>query len=203
MRETEFGTGEVRIKWPQVFTVDKKTGKYAVTCMLPKANVQVKAKMDAAIEAAKRCDRALRLWGGNTPMNLHIPIWDGDGVNKNGEQYGPECKGCWVFTASSNPEHSPKPRVVHRDNLEEEILDASQIYSGMYGIVLINCYPYDVSGNRGIGFGFDSLIKTRDGEVIAGSRRTSLTELVEPQIQTDANGFMQVPATDPMAAWTV
>ena len=41
-------------------------------------------------------------------------------------------------------------------------------FSGCYGAATVNFFPYDSSGNKGIGAGLNNLIKTRDGEKLSG-----------------------------------
>lgn len=197
MRETEFVTGEVRIKWPRVFVPDEETKKYSVTCLLPKSNTAVKARIDAAIRAATQ-EGSIKHWKGTIPPNLPNPVWDGDGKTSKGEDYPEHCHGCWVFTASTDSKKFPAPRVVDKNLKPIDALRASEIYSGAYATVLINAYAYDSHGNRGIAFGLDSIQKLRDGEVITGAR-TSLAEAFGAPLQTDANGFVQAPQIDPFS----
>jgi hypothetical protein len=102
-------------------------------------------------------------WNGVRPPNLRIPIYDGDGVRPSGVPFGPECKGHWVMTASSKMQ----PQVVGIDNINVQ-LAPSDIYSGMYGRVTIRFFGYSNSGNKGIGCGLGNVLKTREGEVLAG-----------------------------------
>jgi hypothetical protein len=61
-----------------------------------------------------------------------------------------------------------KPQVVGIDNINVE-LAPSNIYSGMYGRVTIRFFGYSNSGNKGIGCGLGNILKTRDGEPLAGN----------------------------------
>jgi len=49
-----------------------------------------------------------------------------------------------------------------------EITDEDEFYSGCYGKVSVNFYPFNANGNRGIAAGLQNLFKTRDGERLAG-----------------------------------
>ena len=53
------------------------------------------------------------------------------------------------------------------DNINCE-LAPTDIYSGMYARVTLNFYPFDTAGNKGIGCGLGNVMKTRDGEPLAG-----------------------------------
>lgn len=137
--------------------------KYSVTLLIPKTDTATKADIDAAINAAAN-DAMAKLWNGVRPPQLKVPIYDGDGVRPNsGVPFGDECKGHWVMTAGTKN----KPQVVGIDNINCE-LAPSDVYSGMYGRVTINFYGYSNSGNRGVGCGLGNVLKTRDGEPLAG-----------------------------------
>lgn len=45
----------------------------------------------------------------------------------------------------------------------------------MYARVTVNFFPYDASGNRGVGFGLGNVCKTRDGEPL-GSRANAVRQ---------------------------
>ena len=161
-------TGEVRLSYanlvvPRTNSNDPKAEpKYSVTLLIPKTDEAVKQNIDASIEAAAATAQT-KLWGGVRPPIMPIPIHDGDGVRENGTPYGPECKGCWVITASSKQ----KPQVVHQSDINTE-LAPQDIYSGMYARVTINFFGYNQKGRRGIGCGLGNVMKTRDGEPLAG-----------------------------------
>lgn len=132
--------------------------KYSTTILVPKSNVAAKAAIDAAINEAIN-QGVSKSWGGIRPPQPKICVHDGDGVRPtDGQPYGPECKGCWVFTASSKQ----APFVV--DQNVQPIIDPRQVYSGMWGNVSVNFFPYSNSGNKGIGCGLNGAQKTRDGE---------------------------------------
>lgn len=136
--------------------------KYSVTLLIPKSATTVKADIDQSIEAAAKV-AVNRIWGGKRPPELRSVVHDGDGVRPSGEPFGEECKGHWVLTASTKV----KPQVVGRDNLTVE-LQPTDIYSGMYGAVTVRFFGYSNSGNKGVGCGLGNVMKTRDGEPLAG-----------------------------------
>ena len=164
---TRVTTGMVRFSFvhltkPYAFTPGAEE-KYSATILVPKSDLATKKKIDAAIAAATQRGVTDK-WGGKKPPVINIPVYDGDGVRPNGEEYGPECKGHWVFTASAKEEY--KPGIVDKDL--NDILDPSEIYSGMYGRVNVNFYPYDYAGKKGIGCGLGPVQKLRDGESLGG-----------------------------------
>lgn len=165
---TKVLTGEVRLSYVNLVTPrtngmnPNDVPKYSVTLLIPKSDVAVKQNIDASIEAAA-ADAQSKIWNGVRPPVLPIPIHDGDGVRENGTPYGSECKGCWVITASSKN----KPQVVHQNDINTELLP-QDIYSGMYARVTINFFGYNMAGKRGVGCGLGNVMKTRDGEALAG-----------------------------------
>lgn len=181
---TNFTTGEVRMSFVHLtkpYSMQPGApAKYSVTCLLPKTDVATKQRMDAAIQVAIQ-KGVNDKWNGVQPPNIKTPVWDGDGVKNDGTPFGPECKGCWVFTASTFEEN--KPEVV--DSAMNPIINGSDIYSGMYGRVNINAFPYNNSGNRGIGFGLGPVQKTRDGEVLGGGRVSAADAFGAPTPQLD------------------
>jgi hypothetical protein len=119
-------------------------------------------RIAAGIEAAKQRGAGEK-YGGSIPPKLTIPIHDGDGPRpSDGRPFGEECRGCWVMTASSRN----KPGVV--DVNCNPILNATEVYSGMFGLVSLDFYPFNNNGNKGVAIGLCNVQKTSDGEPLAG-----------------------------------
>lgn len=160
-------TGEARLSYVNVVTprAAQQGGepKYSVTLLIPKSDVATKADIDASIQAAAQ-EAVSKVWGGVRPPQVRVPIYDGDGVRPSGVPFGEECRGHWVLTASTKM----KPQVVGVDNINVE-LSPSDIYSGMYGRATIRFFGYSNSGNKGVGCGLGNIMKTRDGEPLAGT----------------------------------
>lgn len=165
-------TGECRLSYCNLTTprAAQQGGepKYSVTLLIPKTDVATKADIDAAIQAAAN-EALSKVWNGARPPQLRVPIYDGDGVRPSGVPFGDECKGHWVMTASTKN----KPQVVGIDNINCE-LAPSDIYSGMYARVTIRFFGYSNSGNKGIGCGLGNVMKTRNGETLAGGAPASV-----------------------------
>ena len=171
MNPSTISIGECRLSYINVFTpkppFNNPTGepKFGVTVLLPKSNVQAKAAIDAAINAA--IDQGVKKkWNGIRPPQPAISIHDGDGGKpSDGTPYGPECKGMWVFTAGCSADRPPF--VV--DSAVQPIMQQSEVYSGMYGNVNVTFFPYANSGKKGVGIGLNGIQKTRDGEQLAST----------------------------------
>ena len=167
MTNTEVVTGEVRFSYAFLFKPHAaqvgNEAKYSVTCLLPKSDVATKALIDAAVKEAITAG-AQSKWNGVVPPNVATPIHDGDSVKQDGNPYPEDYKGHWVFTISSKADYPPQ--IVDTNNMP---LPETDMYSGCYGRVLFNCYPYFFAGKKGIGFGLKAVLKTRDGEPLAGT----------------------------------
>ena len=165
-------TGEVRLSY--VHLIEPRTNKpgddpkYSATLLIPKTDFATKADIDASIQAAAQ-DAVSKVWNGAAPPQLRVPIYDGDGVRQSGEPFGEECRGHWVMSAST----FNKPQVVGIQNINQE-LPPREVYSGMYARVTIRFFGYSNSGNKGIGCGLGNVMKTRDGEALAGSASASV-----------------------------
>ncbi len=142
--------------------------KYSCTILVDKSDAAAKQKIDAAVKEAIEQGRQGK-WNGVVPPIVAIPIHDGDGVKQDGSAFGPECKGCWVFTASAKADRPPE--VV--DRMLNKILDATQIYSGIYANVNINFYPYMYQAKKGVGCGLGPVQKVADGDSLGGSAPTA------------------------------
>lgn len=70
--------------------------------------------------------------------------------------------------------HKQKQQCVHISNVHADLLP-TDVYSGMYARMTVNFFPYDASGNRGVGFGLGNVYKTRDGEPL-GSRANAVRQ---------------------------
>lgn len=166
--ETRVTTGKVRLSYvhltkPYAFTPGAEE-KYSTTILVPKSDVETKARIDAAIEAAKQQGGAEK-WGGVIPPVVPTPVYDGDGVRpSDGMPFGDECKGHWVFTASSKADYPPE--LV--DTMLNPIIDPTEIYSGIYARVNVQFFPYSFSGKKGIGCGLGPVQKLEDGPALGG-----------------------------------
>lgn len=166
MASTQITTGKVRFSYvtliaPKASTAGGKE-KFSITLLIPKTDTATIEKIKAAVAAAK--DVYLQKNPGKKlPADLKTTLHDGDGEKPNGGEYGPECRGCYVITASS----INRPVLV--DSAKNPILDPSEIYSGCYGRAVLNFYVYDTSGSKGISAGLNGVMFLTDGEPLSGS----------------------------------
>lgn len=198
MTETAVTTGKARLSYEHLFTPyahqAAQEPKYSVTVLVPKSDVATKSRIDAAIAAATQ-NGISKCWNGVKPPIVAIPVYDGDGVRPtSGEPFGDECKGCWVFTASSKQ----PPQVV--DLSLNPIINASEVYSGCYARVNVNFFPYNSNGKRGIGCGLNCVQKLEDGEPLGGGISaaeafgTPMTAPAAAPVQQYPQGYPAAPA---------
>lgn len=151
-------TGKCRLSYVNIFRSrsfsEDGDAKYSVCVLVPKSDKKTIKKINAAVKTEIQ-NGIQSKWGGKKPGNLHLPLRDGD--DERAEE-APEYEGVYFFNANS----SRKPGIVDRDR--NEILDPDEVYSGCYGRVSVNFYPYDSHGNRGIGVGLNHVQKLSDGE---------------------------------------
>ncbi|MEE1400884.1 MAG: DUF2815 family protein [Oscillospiraceae bacterium] len=180
---TKVVTGKVRFSFVNIWEPKEPQGggdpKYSVTLLIPKADTPTMGKIKAAMAEAREnfCKRN----GANAlPQKPVHTLHDGDGTRDNGEDYGPECKGCYVITVSS------KARPVIVDSMGRPITDPGEVYSGCFGRAAINFYGYSRNGKKGISAGLLSIQKLHDGEPfgIVGSADDFNDGYVDP----DGNG---------------
>lgn len=163
---TKVLTGEVRLSYANLITPrESQQGgepKYSVALLIPKSDTATIEDIRQSMKAAYE-EGVAKKWGGAHPQMKEL-LHDGDGVKPStGLPYGEECKGHYVITASS----VKKPQVVGIDNIKCE-LAPQDIYSGMYARVTVNFFPYDTANSKGVGCGLGNVLKTRDGEPLAG-----------------------------------
>ena len=159
---TKITTGKVRLSFVHVSephaSLPNQEPKFSTMILIPKSDKATVDKIKAAIEAAK--DAGKVQWGGKVPAGIKIPLRDGD-AERDDALY----KSHYFMNASSKLQ----PGLV--DGQLNEILDKSEIYSGIYGKVSINFYPYSVNGNKGIAAGLNNIQKLTDGDPLGGRSR--------------------------------
>lgn len=164
--------------------------KYSATILVPKQPGDNKARMDAAIASAVQ--KALEKYGKAFPSAPKVSVHDGDGTRpSDGQPFGEECRGCWVFTASSK-----QPVTVVDLNLQP-ILDATAIYSGMYANVGVTFFGYNAPQNKGIGVALDNVQKTADGEPLGGTRASAEDDFGGLDQQAQAATYPVTPGSTP------
>ena len=188
---TNVTTGEARLSYVHLFKPHAQQPgaeeKFSCTILVPKSDTATKARIDAAIEAAKQKGIANK-WNGVCPPIVPDPVYDGDGTRpSDGMPFGAECKGHWVFTASAKADYPPE--VVDQNG--NPMINQSEMYSGVYAMVNVEFYPYAFGGKKGIGCGLGPVKKVRDGEPLGGSAPSAAQVFgAAPQQASTAQGMV-------------
>ena len=127
--------------------------------LIPKSDKTTIKALRAAQQEALAAGKDSR-FGGKIPKDWADTIHDGDedaDLDKN-----PEYEGHLYMSVSSKT----KPGIV--DQNVQAILDSTEVYSGCYARVSVNCFPYSNSGNKGVSFGLNHVQKLADGDFLGG-----------------------------------
>ena len=166
IKDTGVRLGEVRFSYTAVFQPKKNDdgtpSKYGVCIIIPKEDTETVNLVKEAIDAAKQRGK-MEKWGGKIPANVKSCLRDGDTDREDDEAFA----GCYFLNASSR--NKPGVKVLE-DGVVSDALDEEDFYSGCYGAVTLDFFPYESSGNKGVGAGLNNVIKTRDGERLSGGR---------------------------------
>ena len=164
---TKVVTGLVRLSYVNIFKSrsfsEGQDAKYSVCVLIPKDDKKTLKAIRAAIEEATE-EGVNSKWGGKKPKNLKTPLRDGDDERADEAE---EYENMYFLNATSNQ----KPGIVDKDL--NEILDPDEVYSGCWGRVSINFYPFDAKGNRGIAAGLNNVQKMKDGERLGAARASA------------------------------
>lgn len=167
MASTKVVTGKVRLSYVNIFKSrafrQDQDAKFSLCVLIDKDDKTTLKKINAAIQEAIR-EGISSKWNGKKPANLKLPLRDGDDERaEEAEEY----EGMMFLNANS----TQKPGIVDKDL--NEILDPDEVYSGCYGRVSINFYPFNVNGNRGVGVGLNNVQKLSEGERLGGARASA------------------------------
>lgn len=164
--DTNLRLGEVRFSFVHVFEKrvgddgkEGKEGKYGCCILWPKSDTNTTEMVQAAIEAAKQKGKTDK-WNGKIPANCKSPLRDGDIDREDDENF----EGMWFMNANAG--QKPGIRVLENGRITEALPD--DFYSGCWGAVTVNFYPYEFSGNKGVGVGLNNVMKTRDDTKLSG-----------------------------------
>lgn len=159
---TRVVTGTIRLSYAHLHTPvkiseDAEVAKYSASIIVSKDDKgtlkALKAAVDAAIEAGVPTK-----WKGKKPTNLKLPLRDGDVERPDDEAYA----NSYFFNASS----INAPQLV--DLRGNKNLSTDEVYSGCYGRVSVNMYPFSARGNNGVAAGLGNFQLVADGEPLGG-----------------------------------
>ena len=152
-------TGVVRFSYVHVFeprSVNGSDEKYSVCLLIDKKD---KATVNAIQDAMKSIYEAEKngAFKGKSFNAIKKPLRDGDDERSDDSNYA----GMYFLNASSKTQ----PGVIDR---AKNALDEDTFYSGCFGKAVLMLSAYNVSGGIGIAAYVNNILKTDDGERLAG-----------------------------------
>lgn len=174
---TKVMTGEVRFSYchlfePHAFDEGQKA-KYSVQIIFDKNDKVTAGAISQAYKNAKQ--NGINKFGqkfGQLVNDLMCKPGDKTGLVRDGDidpRYteDPETyAGKYIMNCKCNTAPGVYAKEVGPRKLTAE--DQGIVYSGCYGKVTFNLYPYNKAGNTGIGVGLNNVLKTRDGDNLGG-----------------------------------
>ena len=178
VKDTKVVFGPCRLSYTHVFSKyapdgDAANGKYMTNVLIPKEEKETIKALQQAIEAAKKAATASK-WGGKEPKKFDMPLRDGDTDKEDDDVYS----GHFYVNAKS----TTRPGVC--DKNKSPIMDEDEIYSGVWAIVSVTFFGYDVSGNRGVACGLNNIMKFKDGERLGG-RASAESDFADIDMEDD------------------
>lgn len=143
--------------WEAASIGDDGDKKFSVSCIIPKSDKTTTDKVKEAIKAAYTSGITSK-FNGKKPASWKNPLRDGDTDRTEDDAY----QNSFFINASAKT----RPGVV--DKARQPITDQEEFYSGCYGYVSINFYPFNAKGNVGVAAGLNNVMKVKDGESLGG-----------------------------------
>lgn len=147
--------------------------KFSVSFVFPKTDKETYDLMQQAIKAATEAGIE-RFGKGFKNAKTHFPIHDGDAEKPDDPVYA----GCYYVNCSNRE----APKILGPD--KRPLVDDSEIYSGCYGKLSINFYPYSNNGT-GVTASLQNVLKTRDGKPLGGGRASAEEDFGAPEDDDD------------------
>lgn len=179
VKESKVVFGPCRLSYTHLFSKyspdgDPDNGKYMTNVIIPKSEKETIKAINAAIETAKKA-AVVSKWNGKEPKKLDLPLRDGDEKERDDD-------GIYEDNFYLNAKCSTRPGII--DKHKVPIVDEDEMYSGVWAIVSVTFYGYDVSGNRGIACGLNNVMKFKDDERLGG-RVSADTDFAEIDTEDD------------------
>lgn len=149
-------TGKGRLCYTKNLLTPDEDGQYSLMFLVPKSDVDTVNKIKKALEAFKTDARAQAKWGSKWLASMKYPLRDGD--SERDVEKAPEFANHYFINTST----FQKPGVV--DAQMNEIINASDIYSGCYGRISIVPGAFNVDGNKGLKIYLNNVQKLAEGE---------------------------------------
>ena len=151
--------------WEPKDISDSGRAAWSVSLIIPKTDTETLEKIKKAIQAAYEDGASVLKGTGKTipPLAaISSPLNDGDVKRADDPVYA----NAYYINAKN---YQRAPGIVDRNR--QDILDRSEVYSGVYGRACISFYAYNKNGNKGVACSLLHLQKGRDGEPLGGFTR--------------------------------
>lgn len=169
---TKVITGLVRFSYANVWTPtsmeEGQEKKYNTAILIPKSDEKTLKAIQNAIDVETELFKAKN--SGKLPKNFKTPLKDGD-TDYDGTSDAYE--GMMYLRASSKRQ----PAIV--DETREAILDQGEFYSGCWGRASLNLYNFDVTANKGVAVGLNSVQKLKDDDNLGGAASNPKEDFAE------------------------
>ena len=162
--ETKVRIGGVRASYEHLLKASSFPGsddqKFSMCALVGKDDKDAIAILEEAIKNAEK--KGVEKYGDKfSKAKKHSPLHDGDVEKADQEGY----ENCIYFNCSNKQQ----PRVL--DASTGMVAEEAAIYSGMYGTLIVNFYPYfNTAAACGVSASLMGFQKTADGEALGGSR---------------------------------
>ena len=163
--------------WAPVASQDEPDGpkKYSVALLFDKNDKVNGALLKQGIAEAIEKGKTTK-WGGAVPKKLDKGVRDGDEkYDKDGSTILEDYEGVRYINAKASEDRAPA--IVNRRAVP--IKDQSEVYSGCYCNVFVDCYPYESRGNRGVAYGLLGIQKVADGEPLGSAFNIDLFDVID------------------------
>ncbi len=166
-QDTRVVVGPCVLSYPKLFTPEPKMGvkdaplEYSCELLVYQSNPQMQAIYQKLHEVANRVSMA----------TFRVPV---ERLSKQpfrnlAEREGSKEPG-FFFTARTGAKYAPQ---IFVGNPPQPCTDPTAFYAGAIVYVNLNCGSYDNSGNKGVKFFLNSVLKVADGERLAPLRNAA------------------------------
>lgn len=143
---------------------DKSPELYSTSILIPKSDTETVEAIKAAVKEALS-DGKTKLWAGKMPppTQLRNPLRDGDAERPDDEVYA----GHYFLNAKGPKGGKEAPILL--DSKGQETASDSVVYSGVFARVSIQFFPYDKSGNKGVGASLSAVQSQETGDPLGNA----------------------------------
>lgn len=168
-------TFPARLSYNDLFTpraqAEGADPKYQAVLLVPKGDTKTIEALNSAIEEAVKdgVSRGKIKAPIDPAQTMYPPLRDGDRPKNDGESRGEAFANHYFVSAKAPAER--KPFVV--DQGTQPIIDAEEVYSGMYVNACVEFWLYSNNGNTGIAATIVGIQKVKDGERLGSAPVTA------------------------------